>query len=495
MGWRLNLVAGWLLGASVFLVAATAGVYFALALPANDDWMRSAQPLNMGWWTYCHHLYLTWQGRWVSFGLESAVLPLGDLTKTYPLLIGGVAVINLIGVFGICRFFTRSASVWFSLGVSCVLAAVLWAQMPSVAQNVYWFTGVVENAMPIALSALLLIALVCLGDNLFWAVFAAGWAIVICGIHESYGSMLCIALAAGTVAAYRMGSGNKRTWLIVLIAAVIGLAIVVGAPGNRVRLKSDGPKHARLLLDILKLTDLQLWDSVRAWLFDPKLLGVTLWVIFSPRLEAARPVFSGAKKVPWTLLFVFAWVCMMGVGFFAPSYAFDEDMPARTLSGNFLVFALGWLVIVFVWSRDLSARDALVESPGGGSGRSLRNASSAAIALLLISAGLLVWGNTPDGIHDLANRHVFKWRASVEHRFALLREPGPDDRILPRLLPVCHLLYDSEIGTDTTDWHNWPLANRFGLKKIRVLPLGLDQPLNRAEGPAVKAESMSQKAQ
>jgi len=79
-----------------------------------------------------------------------------------------------------------------------------------------------------------------------WMIVASLLAIVTCGLHESYGTMLCIALATGTLAAYWMQSENRTAWLVVLIAAVVGIGIVAGAPGNRVRMSHDGPKHARL---------------------------------------------------------------------------------------------------------------------------------------------------------------------------------------------------------------------------------------------------------
>jgi hypothetical protein len=461
----LDSFSRWLLGFSLLVVSGAAITFMLLALPANDDWQRATEPRELGYWQYMGDMYMKWQGRWASFGLESALLPLGDMTKTYPLLLAGVAVVNLAGIYFVCRFFTRTGSRWFSLACALGFAALLWAEMPSLAQAFYWFVGNVENTMVLSLAGMLLVGMISMRASIPWMMFASVFAIFTCGFHESIGCVLCIALATGTVTAYWMKSKNRVAWLAVLIAAIIGLGIVVGAPGNRVRMQKDGPKHARDMVAIFRLTAAQLWNSSRAWIFDPKLLAASLWVAFSPRLEASRPVWINANRAPLRLLIPLAWLAMLILIFFLPSYAFGKTMPPRTLSANFIVFATGWLVIVFIWTRTLPSRDAIGTS-------TLRSVHASAVARLIFACSLVLSGNTLDAIHDLATRSVLRFRDSVEHRYALLRQKGPDDRVLPRLAPPSRLFYGSEIGTDPVgDWHNWPMAHFFHLEKIRVLPL------------------------
>jgi hypothetical protein len=279
--------------------------------------------------------------------------------------------------------------------------------------------------------------------------------------------MLCIALATGTLAAFWMKSENRFVWLIVLIAAVIGLGIVVLAPGNKVRMVKDGPKHARHMAEILKLTAAQFWNSSRAWIFDPKLLAASLWIAFSPRLEASRPLWTPNTK-PLRLLIPLAWLAMMAVGFFLPSFAFGNEMPPRTLSGNFIVFASGWLLIVFIWTRRLDVRD---ESPG------LRGVGSSAIARIALAMALIFTGNTIDALHDLATRNVLRWRASVEARFNTLRQNPDVDLVVPPLATTSRLLYSSEIGTDpVNDFRNVHMAGFFHTRSVRILPQAVAHP-------------------
>jgi hypothetical protein len=314
---------------------------------------------------------------------------------------------------------------------------------------------------------MLLVGLVNLRASVPWMIVAALLAIVTTGLHEAYGAMLCIGLAAGTLAAFWMGSANRNVWLVALVAATAGLIIVVVAPGNRVRMAKDISHHVRHLSVILKLTFKQIWNSGRQWLFDPKLLAAALFVAFSPRLEAARPVWLTAGRVPWRLLIPVTWLAMLFVGFFMPSYAFVDVMPGRTLSGNFIVFAVGWLVLVFIFTRKLAVRDPAEKSFAG-----LRSSGATSIAMLVLATSLILTGNTMDAIHDLGTRQVLHWRASVESRYAMLRKPGEPDQILPRLEPSSRLLYSGEIWTDPANWTNFSLADYFHRKGLRVLPVG-----------------------
>jgi hypothetical protein len=497
---------------ALLVVAAVAVSYLLLALPANDDFIRATQPSQVhpnfwkvsslklfvrpmdvdqaavartgsGFWNYCGYLYFRWQGRWVSYGIESAVLPHGDMTKLYPALLGAVAIINLLGLFVICRFFTRGASRWFSLACTAGLAAVLWAQMPSLAQTMYWFVGGIENVMVLSLAGMLLVGLVALRASVPWIIVACGLAIVTTGCHELFGTMLCIALGAGTVAAFWMGSQNRLAWRWALIAAIIGLAIVVGAPGNKVRMAKDVSHHVRHLNVVLKIAGKQFWISGREWLFDPKLLAVSLIVAFSPTLEAARPVWTTAGRVPWRSLIPVTWLAMLCAGFFMPSWAFVAVMPPRTLSGNYLVFAVGWLVIVFVWTRRMDVRDADVSIAG------LRSRGATSVAMLLLAASLVLGGNTLEGLHDLASRKVFHWRTSVEQRYVLLARSKGKDLVLPRLSPASRLLYSSEVWFDPTNWANFSLADYFHVKSVRVPPVEKKGP---AAAPGVDEEKPPQ---
>jgi len=493
----LDTFARVMLTLSLLAVAGVAITYLLLALPANDDFHRAAltphvtdpnthvvHAVKMNLWGYCKYIYMRWQGRWVSFSSEAAVLPAANMTRTYPVLIAAVDFISLIGLFVVCRFFTRSASRWFSLACSLCLAGVLWAQMPSPAETVYWFVGGVENLLVLSLGGMLLVGLVCFRASIPWMIFASVLAIMTTGIHEAWGAMLCVALTAGTFAAYWMGGPNRKIWLVALIAAAAGLAIVVFAPGNKVRMDSDVNHRVRTWSVVLKLTGTQLWNSGREWLFDPKLLAAGLFVAFSPRLEASRPVWNTSNRVPWRLLIPLTCIAMLCVGFFLPSYAFVGEMPRRTLTANFIVFAMGFLMTVFVWTRKLDLRDPVEASPHG-----LRSGGAASIAMLIMAASLVLDGNTLEGARDLATRKVFKWRSTVEKRYALLRSQRGKDLVLPRLAPASRLFYSGEIDVDPLNWKNYSMSDYFGVKSIRVLP-NIEK--NPTTAPASEGEQPSQ---
>ena len=283
---------------SLLAVACMAVMLFFFAMPVWDDLVRASRPVEMGWWRYViGFVYHHWQGRWASCGLESFVLPRVDITRFYWALIGAVAIVNAAGVYAICRWFTPLESRKTSAVISAGLLALLWAGIPSIAETVYWFTGAVENAMVLALAAILLTALlnfcglIATKNLSYWMRIAALAiaAIVICGFHELYGSMLCLALGVGTIATFITPGTNKTAWIVVTIAASIGLAVVVLAPGNSARIASDGGHHSRQLGYDLRVAVKQAVHALPRWIIDPKLMAATVFVAFSPTPKDKSP--------------------------------------------------------------------------------------------------------------------------------------------------------------------------------------------------------------
>ncbi len=227
--------------ACIGVVGIFAVVLFFYAVPAWDDLIRAMPPVEIGWWNYVYgFVYKHWQGRWASCGLECTVLPRVDITRYYWALLLPVALINSLAAYFVCRWFTPGASRRASLLVSLALLALLWTTVPSVGELVYWFTGAVENALVLALAALLIIGLLQLpssisrspGSRLVLLLLMSLAGIIICGFHELYGLMLCGALAAGAVASFYDPKLDRIAWITVTVAAGVGLLIVVLAPGN-----------------------------------------------------------------------------------------------------------------------------------------------------------------------------------------------------------------------------------------------------------------------
>jgi hypothetical protein len=460
------------LNIGVLATLAIASMLFAFAVPADDDFFRVTRQWegnhDLGWIGFVFKtVYMHWQGRWASCGLESAVLPHADVTRRYWTIIAGVAVVDLLGIYAGCRWLTRGGPRRLAVGMTVVAAAAIWASIPSVAETVYWFTGAVENAMSLALAVLLLTAVASVPGRMPVGVKSiairtgiAIAAVVVVGFHELYGAMLCIVLAAGLAAAIFNRNGTAITWTVALAFAAAGLAVVVLAPGNAHRQAHDGTIHSRQFVYDAKLTAGFLYKYGRAWLTDPKLIAMSLWVAFSPSLEAARIPWATAKRFPWRIGIVAVWLAVVGVGFFGPTWGFGKEMPARTLSGNYVIFATGWLLVVYVWTR-----------PIGGVIFPRVSATPAAAATLILGASLLLSGNTPGAAVEFFTR-TRPWHAAMMKRYALLHRSPGQDVVVPRLPPPSPqlLMGDVKPAGDPKDYTNRNVSAVFGVKSVALAP-------------------------
>ena len=465
--------------------AAVAGVLaltlMAYALPAEMDWGRILREggghHDLGWFSYTFgYTYFHWQGRWASCALESLVLPYIDPVPAYPLLLAGIAGVDLLGLFVVVKAFLQGTSRGTALVVTLGAATLLWAGMPSIAEGVYWSLGAIENVMVLSLAGMLLVAIATVdprrfsrrSDATLHATLAAV-TITICGFHELYGSMLWLALSTGCVAAAASKSGRTRLWATMWAAASVGLAIVLLAPGNAHRLDVEAHPHSRESVQALRLVAKYLWSDARLWLLDPKLIAASLWVAASPTLYAARALWPTAKKVPWQWVFPGLGVALLLVGFFLPSYAFGNAIPGRTLSGVYVVFVACWLLTVYTWTRQL---DRPADERGDLTVPSRARQAVAAAALLLLSGSVLLTGNVPMAARDLLVR-VRPWHAASVERYATVRQASQSGKVVlvPSLPPKPWSLLAGEISDDPHDWHNIAIADYFHLRSVKRVPL------------------------
>jgi hypothetical protein len=465
-GLELNRIVQGMLSVSIGMIAVLSVVFFCFAVPASDDYVRATGPTQHGWWHYVIGLvYFHWQGRWASCGLESAILPRVDITRFYGLLIGAVAMLDALGAYVLCRWFTAGSSRRRSVCITLALLALLWAGMPSLAESVYWFVGAVENAMVISLGVMLIVAVMSiskstkrpgLGVKICGCCVAA---IAICGFHELYGSMLVIALLTGLWWAYRLRGANRHVWLAVTLSASVGLAIVISAPGNSHRAVIDGGLHGRQLGYDIRVAASQALDFIPRWLANPRSIAASVWVAFSPAL--ARRPNRDRIYFPFRIVFVCAWLAMLAVGFFAPSWAFGGKMPARTLSGIYMVFVIGWLCVVYLCTESFRSHGW----PITPTAVAISNASC-----VLFAIALLAIGNAPVAVRDLHDR-VAVWHTAVEMRFAYLRNQRDRDALvapLPAHSPL--LLLPGETAADPRDYRNFGMAAYFKLRSLRMTP-------------------------
>lgn len=180
------------------------------------------------------------------------------------------------------------------------------------------------------------------------------------------------------------------------------------------------------------------------------------------RMRAAGITVGGDRsRFPLQIILTTAWLAMLAIGFFAPSWAFGGKMPARTLSGIYIVFVIGWLCLIYSWSQPL--RESRCPTTP-------RAAVISHTSCVLFSIALLIIGNGPVAVHDLFSR-VSPWHTAVEQRFTDLRnQKGRDALVAPLPTHSPLLLLPGETAADPRDYRNFGMAAYFKLRSLRLMP-------------------------
>lgn len=347
--WAARL--GWaalLFGLAHVLLAA--GRLLPFASPWADDICRAGQARQIGVGPAVALTYRTLSGRWSGVGLALALGRTLDPDRCYPwLLLAANLALPASAYALLSQAFAGRLSRRTRAVLSLGLLALYWDGMPSPQQSWYWLTGVLENQLSISFGLLLMAGLIRaarVGQPALSGAAAglAALAVVAVGMHELYGAYLCALVLLGTALAYRIGSPGRGAWAVVAVAAVLGLAVVVLAPGNAARLGHQGARHTGASLAMLARG----WAAIaRAWLLDPKVLLATLLLVGHPRASQATPEWLRRHRVGWAAAAVLLTVGLLAGVILVNWWTKPHLLPGRTQSAIYLLFLLGWFAAAY----------------------------------------------------------------------------------------------------------------------------------------------------
>jgi hypothetical protein len=322
-----QLVAPWvwaLVSLACVPVAVVALAFLVLAVPMADDFERgSATDLV----EYLRVQYEMWNGRWSGSGVAIALMSLLEPTRVYwaPLLL--LACVHVAAARALLRTLVGSALSPRGLWLATFLLGVhYWASVPSPGSTLYWLSGGIENQLSLALATLLFAGMlraprsVARPLRVVGVIAACALAVFIPGLHELYGALLCIALAVATAIAIRVRHTRRLRWALVLSAALAGMAFVILAPGNELRLARTRADPIGLS-QAVRLTAHYAYQNALPWMLDPRLIGLSLALVAHPRVRALRPGWVDWPGVPWRLVLPAATGACLLAGFFFPCWA------------------------------------------------------------------------------------------------------------------------------------------------------------------------------
>jgi hypothetical protein len=457
------------LSASVVGVALLASVYAVFAPAGPDDYCRAIWEGSA--FGLAQEGYKNWTGRWLAMTIHGAVLPRLDL-QGWPYAATAFMWLALLFAiaFALASALT-SAPRRQKLFMAAVAAASYWAGAPAIGEHVYWFTGAVENLLPLAtgLGALLAAATRAKPAEPTWLVpmrlaASAVLGVMTCGLHELVGALLLGGL--GLLLVHEARSQRwKRFGELAAVAAVValGLASNVAAPGNAVRLGQIGGRldfgHA------LRATFFEPDTSPSTWLFDARFWAIAAMVLTSDWFAKATaawrtsPIFGFERPEAKAAAVLASGLAAAYAAAFLAAYLLGETTPGRVLDVCYAALfgaALFALVMIAPLARPSPSLNAI---------------ATGALALALITAP-----NTMMGVADL-KLLAFDWRPATEQRDTLAREAAANevtDTILLPEIPYGPRLYfwfplaDNEY--DWNIWHNRCYAQYVGLNAVRSEP-------------------------
>ncbi|MDE2167027.1 MAG: hypothetical protein KGJ66_11915 [Alphaproteobacteria bacterium] len=459
---------------AVLLTAAT-GVVFAVVIglwhftwPIADDFVRAVEGRDYGILGGVWIEYTTWSCRWaaglVHFLLAAAV----PLTRFYG---ASLAAITLLSLLILSRFIAGTLELhWRSratLVVVGVFAALWWSGSPSVNELFFWRAAEVEYQLGWS-AAIALAFATCRLDfaaapaNRAGLVALATTVFFVSGLHELAAALEVGLLAAIAIAA-RLACGRWRPASLVAFAvAMVGLIVVIAAPGNGAREAAVGasPPLGRAAVAAL----LQIARDIGIWLVDPKTLATTAVLIVLRARGDIAPSWPERLTVGarWALTGLFA--ATLVALYVVPAVALGDAVPARTLAGIHLAFLCGGLVVVSAWAphavRWIAARRLDPD-------KTLR------WALIALALTLPASRNVAAGIADLRGpaESFHSFMVARDATLRRLHAAGVAEATVPVIAKAAFprsYVFHADIRGDAAFWINRWTAHYYGLAAIRA---------------------------
>jgi hypothetical protein len=455
----------------------------AFCVPYDDDFSRACRTTSLG--EAVIDTYLSWSGRWCAHAIEFALLPQADLVKVYPIF-----QFTLSLVFALCLYVLwtcllgEGARSKAAALLAFMTMAVLWDGTPGVDQVQYWFTGFVENQLPVGLSVLVIAGLIRLeaspGPVFPSIVCTSGLALlalVATGLHELAGMALVVVLGSGLAATYVARRHFSKAWAAVLLVACVGLAVVVLAPGNAKRREKERSvivaAGGRPVTDLTSRMEVardafgwQLKRIVPDWFLDPRLLAATVILLLDPRIRLLEGHGSPdcRRFLRWTALAI--WPALV-LGYVAgPCWVTGHTPPSRTVSGAYSLFVIGWIVNLALWTPWNSILGASLED---GRARMVWRG-----ALLALAAALVLTGNARVALADILQGKPQLYRRAIAERERTIiraRDAGEQDVVVAPI-PVRPRLFfpDDLVPMSKKDsyefYRNMALAKYYNVRNI-----------------------------
>ncbi len=409
--------------------------------------------------------YFHWCGRWLATGLSSAVPCVLDITRAYPILLWVLGAIYLLAFHSLVVAVLRIRVLTLdSIVLTASLYALFWCGMVSPGESFYWFTGGLENHLSVALGMFLLAGMISrtqgrTRSGYLSTVAFCLLAACIPGTHELFGAVMCLVLLVGAIVALTLKSPFRRRWVWVAICGVVGLMVVVIAPGNVTRMARNPTSfsfragaHAAISQGL---------GMLRSWICNPSLLVGTFLFVGFVRLRSIAPDWLVRREKLWKIVIPVVWIASVVGCILGGSLAAGGPLGGRTYNGIYTIFLLGWFLSALVLIGGVRVSEVRPVQAGK---------VGPVLGGVLFSLTLLLSENALVGFKDMTIAP--RYAREMDDRYAFIRSFEEREEMHVIVPPIEHFpgsfCRAFDLTIDPTVYANWHVSVFWGLKSIRV---------------------------
>ena len=457
---------------------------FTFATYTHPTWVQTGSLLHVvrDAVSYALRTWRDWQGTVtgvILMALNPAVFSLPHYGVHAVVLLGLIvasALVFLRHMLGVRLGLPRG--VWLPLAMA--LCAVQLVFLPDFVEGVYWFNGAwfYMGAQSVALLTLVLCdrLAVSAASGVRRALTALGCCVLLFALGmDNYITAMMTAAALLMMALQRAWTAHAtacpeerraaiRTALL-LLPIGSGLLLSVIAPGNSVRMETDGAHQSGLgwlLLSVgWTLRDAALY--VVRFAFKTPLLALmaALTPLLCRTLPRGEAVRRHCPPIPATLLGAYLILCAMIIPhMYSSGYAGSGRVVNMYHSFVVLAMPIAWCMSLM---RLPNARRTEIASPR--SCRLLALGALGALAVCLLGGQL---GNYEKLVRDQLDGTQDAYIAQFEREYALCEAAGPEDDVALPAWTVQTVTGKPTAYEDATVWTNESMARYFGVRSVYV---------------------------
>ena len=357
------------------------------------------------------------------------------------------------------------------------LSAAQFLFLPDIVEGVYWFNGAwfYMGAQAVALMAL------AWGDSLSERPvrgaktllgFALCWALLFALGMDNYITAMMTAAALLMLALWRLAAQEKKAALrtaLLLLPIGAGLLLSVIAPGNSVRMATDGA-HESGLGYLLASIGWTLRDAVKyivRFMLKTPLLALLLLALPTAcqRMNARGETGGRAPKIGFTLLGGYLMLCAMIIPHMYSSGYAGSGRVINMYHSYVLLFMP--IVLALALMRVKAEKRAALTA---GRGKIVCYALSALAFAVCLLGGQL--GNYEKLVCDQLDGTQDAYIAQFKHEYALCEAAGSEDDVILPAWTVQTVTGKPTAYEDASVWTNESMAQYFGVKSVRVGDVG-----------------------